>query len=278
MLPKDIVVFIEEQAGRSERLVFAAALAELWQAHLIATFVPNALELNRHAGFAVGGALTEMLRLHHAEVEKAQQETREIFDRLVANRSLTHEWRVSEQGAGEALMLHARHASLAIVGPPARSTQPATTLSLSEDMIFASGRPTLLLPLKWPDARLGRRIVVGWNASREAARAISDAMPFLFAADAVHLVVVPEEKISPLLGANPGADISRHLARHGVKVVLERIEGRDPGTILLDRAHALEADLLVMGAYGQSKISEFIFGGATRTMLAKADIPILLSR
>lgn len=278
MTPKDIVVFIEEEAGQRERLAFVAALAELWQAHLVATFVPAVLGSNRHAGFAIGGALAEMLRQHHSVMEKAQQRCRELFEQLVANRGFTHEWRFADQEVGEALMLHARHVGLAIVGPPAHGSQPATNLSLSEDMIFASGRPTLLLPRDWPATRLPQRIVIGWNASREAARAIADAMPFLIAARAVHLVVVPDPGISHLLGANPGADISRHLARHGVPVTLEQIQGEDAGPVLLERIAALDADLLVVGAYGRSRISEFVFGGVTRTMLACAPCPILLSR
>ncbi|HEY7645729.1 MAG TPA: universal stress protein [Hyphomicrobiales bacterium] len=277
MTPKDLVVFLEEEAGRSERLAFAANLAELWQAHLIVTFVTNRLGLDRHAGFAVGAALTNMLSAHRAEVEKAKQQTRQVYDRIVANRVFTHEWRVSENEQGEALMLHARHASLAILGPAAGSTPSMTTLGLSEDIIFASGRPSLLVPVDWPAHRLPKRIVVGWNASREATRAIADAMPFLTAAETVHLVVVPEAKINNL-GSNPGVDISRHLARHKVPVTLQQLEGRDAGMVLLEHARSLNADLLVMGAYGHSKFSELIFGGVTRTMFATADFPVLLSR
>jgi nucleotide-binding universal stress UspA family protein len=277
MTPKDLVVFLEEEAGRSERLAFAANLAELWQAHLIVTFVTNRLALDRHAGFAVGDALTNMLSAHRAEVEKAKQQTHRLYDHIVANRPFTHEWRISENEQGEALMLHARHASLAVLGPAAGSTQSVTTLGLSEDIIFASGRPSLLLPVDWPAHRLAKRIVIGWNASREATRAIADAMPFLTAAEAVHLVVVPEAKITNL-GSDPGAVICRHLARHKVSVTLLQLEGRDAGTVLLEHARSLNADLLVMGAYGHSKISEFIFGGVTRTMFASADFPVLLSR
>ena len=277
MTPKDLVVFLEEEAGRSQRLAFAANLAELWQAHLIATFVTSQLALNRHAGFAIGAALTNMLSAHRAEVEKAKQQTRQVYDSIVANRVFTHEWRVSENEQGESLMLHARHTSLAILGPAARSTQPGTTLGLSEDIIFASGRPSLLLPVDWPADRMPKRIVIGWNASREATRAVADAMPFLTAAEAVHLVVVPEAKINSL-GADPGADISWHLARHNVPVTLQQLKGGDAGTTLLEHTRSLNADLLVMGAYGHSKISEFIFGGATRTMFANADFPVLLSR
>ncbi len=278
MTPKDIVVFIEGEAGRDARLGFGATLAERWNAHLIAIYVAEDLGLRRHAGHAIGGGLAGMMEAHAQAVAERGAAMRAAFDAIVAHRPITHEWRLSHGEIGEALMLHARHAGLAIVGPAAGGDQPTTVLSLSEDVIFASGRPTLLLPQDWPADRLPRRIVVGWNGSREAARAIADAMPFLAAAEAVHLVVVPEGKIRGLLGADPGADISRHLARHGVEVTLSQLPGEDAGSLLLDHAGRHDADLLVMGASGQSRISEFIFGGATRRILAHTRIPVLLSR
>ncbi|MBP2230976.1 nucleotide-binding universal stress UspA family protein [Azospirillum agricola] len=276
MTPKDIVVFIEEEDTRISRMAFAAALAERWGAHLIATFVANRIELHPSNGFARGSGVEALLQKHRAAVRDTETRARKAFESLTDRGTVSSEWRLSENEDGEALMLHARHADLAIVGPPARPAGPRRMLSLSEDVIFASGRPTLLLPAGWPSNRVGQRVIVGWNGSREAANAIANAMPFLVAAESVHLVVVPGAQNS--LGAEPGADMSRHLARHGVEVVLEQCPGTDAGGILLERARSLDADLLVMGAYGRSKISEFVFGGATRTVLARADVPILLSR
>lgn len=278
MTPKDIVVFIEEKQGRTARMAFAAALAAKWNAHLIATFVAHRMELNPCNGFAEGAGLVSMLRKHALAVKEASEQTREEFEELARRHDITCEWRFSDGETGEALMLHARHASLAIVGPAERRRGVLRTLSMSEDIIFASGRPTLLLPFDWPADRIGRRIVVGWNGSREAANAVANAMPFLVAAESVHLVVVPEPRVRGILGAEPGVDISRHLARHGVPVFLEQHEGQDAGAVLLERARNLEADMLVIGAYGRPKISEIVFGGATRAVLTDADIPILLSR
>lgn len=277
MTPKDIVVFIEDEKERAGRMAYAAALAERWQAHLIATFVVNRLEFTPSNAFARGIGLTIMLRRHRADKRVAAEDARHLFDTVTAPLTISSEWRVSDGEDSKALMLHARHAGLAIVGPPARPVGPLRMLSLSEDVIFASGRPTLLLPLGWPSHRLPRRIVVGWNGSREAATAIALAMPFLTAAEVVHLVVVPEARVHGLLGPEPGADMSRHLARNGVPVVLNQRYGGDPGAVLLDHARAEDADLLVMGAYGRSRLREFVFGGATRTVLGKADRPILLS-
>lgn len=277
MSPKDLVVFLETGEGVSERLAYAAALAKRWQAHLIATFVTQPLALNPHAGFAVGDGLSDMLAEYRVRTGLALAQTRSEFDQVTSRRSFTAEWRESDNETGEALMLHARHASLAVLGPPAIQSNRTTMLGLSERMIFASGRPCLLLPTHWSPERVPTRIVVGWNGGREATRAIADAMPFLIAAKAVHLVVAADARAQVLYGEDPGADMAAHLARQGVPVLLEQCPGDDAGAMLLDRCAAIDADLLVMGAMGRPRISEFVFGGATSTVLAMARVPLLLS-
>lgn len=278
MFPKDLVVFLDPYSGHSQRLAFAASLAKRWQAHLIATFVTQPLALHPHAAFAVGTGLSDMLADYQAGAVAALAQARTEFDHLVDRRSFTSEWRLSDNETGEALMLHARHASMAILGPPARQSTTTTVLGLSERMIFASGRPCLLVPSEWPADRIGSRIVVGWNGGREATRAIADAMPLLTAAETVHLVVVPDTRIHALYGEEPGADMAAHLARQGVSVVLEQRKGEDAGAILLDRCVSVGADMLVVGAMGRPRISEFVLGGATRTILDRIDVPVLLSR
>lgn len=274
---KDIVIFLEDEPGRVGRLAFAAALAEQHGAHLIGTFVTDRLDLHPYASFAVGGGLTNMLNLFRKHTEEAEHGARQQFEAAGRARNLSLEWRVSDNEDGEALMLHARHACLAVVGPRRETARP-TALTLAEDVIFSSGRPTLLVPPAWPSGRIGERIVVGWNGSREAARAIADALPFLVHARGVRLVVIPEEKVRHLLGADPGADIARHLSRHGVTVTVEQVHASDAGAALLDQARTFDADMLVIGAYGRSRVSEFVFGSATRTLLSNIERPVLLSR
>lgn len=278
MAPKDLVVFLEQDRDDAARLAYAAALAKRWQAHLIAVFVAQPLELEPHADFAIGPtALSSLLDEHRTRFEQALARARTAFDALTERRSFSAEWRLSDGESREALMLHARHASLAVLGPSARRRPATTLLDLSEDLILASGRPCLLLPDDWPAERSPRRIVVGWNGSREAARAIADATPFLIDAEAVHLVVVPETGVRGMLGAEPGADMATHLARLGIRVEVECLPGEDAGAALLTRCSSLDADLLVMGATARSRVSEIVFGGATRTVLPNARLPVLLS-
>lgn len=278
MLPKDLVVFLAQDCrSNHQRLAFAAALAKRWQAHLIATFVTHPLALNPHAGFAVGAALPAMMEAHTARKAAAVEEARRAFERLTAHRSFSSEWRVSEEESLDALMLHARHADLAVLGPPERRQASVEVLGLSEKLVFASGRPCLLLPRDWPAERGVRRVVIGWNGGREAARAIADALPFLSTADAVHLVVVPDARTNGTFGRDAGADMATHLARHGVRVVLEQQAGNDAGGVLLERCAAIDACLLVMGARGRSEVGELLLGGATRTVLGAPRLPLLVS-
>lgn len=274
---KDLVVFLETGPGTGERLAYAAALAVRWQSHLIATFVTQPLALTPHASFAIGDALADMLAEYRDRTQAALERARLQFRRLPDSCGFTSEWRESDNETAEALMLHARHASLAVLGPPAAQGRATTMLGLSEQMIFASGRPCLLVPDSWPCGRIPRRIVVGWNGGREATRAIADAMPFLAAAEAVHLVVVPDARTHARFGQDPGADMAAHLARQGARVVLEQCPGDDAGAVLLERCADVDADMLAVGAMGRPRISEFLLGGATRTILAGAQLPLLVS-
>lgn len=278
--PKDVVVYLEADAGQEFAPVLetCAGLVRDWQAHLNVAFVPQSIAHSPHVGFARGGAISEVVTRIDARNAAALETLRAVLDRLSARDGLSFELRDCTGEIGEALMLHARHSSLAILVSDRSAERRASALSLSEDVIFASGRPTLLLPKQWPARAPGKTVVLGWNGSREAARAIADAMPFLRTADAVHLVVIPEPKIMRLLGQEPGADISHHLARNGVAVTLHRLEAEHAGAALLDHAGALGADLIVMGAYGQPRVSEFVFGSATRTILNRVELPILFSR
>lgn len=279
-VPKDIVVYIDAEGRASWRAVIdhAVSLATTWNSHVIVAFAPEDLVLRPHTGFVRGAAIHATIASHEERKQVANEELQIMLAKVAAATGLRCELRICTGQTGEALMLHARHASLAIVAASRSADLEVTALTLSEDVIFASGRPSMLIPADWRADRTPGKIVIGWNASREAARAVADSIPFLLGAEAVHVVVVPEPKVSGLLGEDPGADISRHLARYGVKVVLDCLEGPNAGELILGRAEEIGANMIVMGAYGQSRITEFVFGSATRTLLAQASIPILLSR
>lgn len=278
MLPKDLVVFLEQEPDYTARLAFATGLARRWQAHLIGTFVAPPLDINPFAAFAVGEGLVEVLAAYRTGVSEAEAHARRQFEAVTERRSFSAEWRVSDNELGETLMLHARHASLAVLGPPERQRDTPSALGAAERVLFASGRPCVLVPRDWTaDAAAGRRIVVGWNGSREATRAIASAMPLLAEADAVYLVVVPDARPRGTWGADPGVDMAAHLGRHGVPVVVDVCAGEHAGPVLLQRSAMLDADLLVMGALGRPRVSELLFGDATRAVLDQVALPLLVS-
>lgn len=276
MVPKDIVVFMEPGADAA-RLACAAQLAKRWQAHLIATFVVRPIDGMPYAGYMVGRALEAFLETYAAQVAHDVAEARAVFDRLTERRSFTSEWRVSDNETADELMLHARHAALAVLGPPAAQRTQDAPLGLSERVLFGSGSPCLLVPDGWRGEAIGRRIAIGWNASCEATRAIAAAMPFLVEAEAVHLVVVPEAQAPGTYGADPGVPMAEHLSRHGVPVVVDARGGRDAGDVLVDRCGEIGADLLVMGVHGRARLSDVLLGGATRTVLSRTAIPVLVA-
>jgi nucleotide-binding universal stress UspA family protein len=149
----------------------------------------------------------------------------------------------------------------------------------AESIIFGSGRPTVVLPhvRKRTGSFALDTVIVAWDFSRPATRAIADAMPILEKAKRVCVLTVTKEKAIDTRRSGP--ELAKHLARHGVDVVLDEVEAKGRGIGDVFEAHATyrNADLLVMGAYGHSRIREFILGGATKRMLARPPLPIFLS-
>ncbi len=144
---------------------------------------------------------------------------------------------------------------------------------------MTSGRPVLVVPYIGPGKSVATHVLVGWNASREATRAVNDAIPLLQRAKKVTVLAVDPEGGTEGHGEVPSADISLHLARHGIKVeAAQTVTGDiDVGDALLSRASDLGADLIVVGAYGHSRMREFILGGVTRHLLQHMTVPILIS-
>jgi nucleotide-binding universal stress UspA family protein len=148
----------------------------------------------------------------------------------------------------------------------------------AEAIIFGSGRPTLVVPESAPftSPQLDT-VVIAWDFSRAAARAVADAIPMLEKAKTVHIVTVMNEKA--IDSKHSSEELAKNLARHGIDVIVDRVDaaGRSIGNVLKREVASHNADLLVMGAYGHSRFSEFILGGATKSMLSKPPLPVLFS-
>jgi nucleotide-binding universal stress UspA family protein len=182
------------------------------------------------------------------------------------------------EDAHKAIGIRARHTDVTVVSR-LRPAGPETVNMVIEACLFASGRPVFVVPPTWQTGDIGRIVLVVWKPTREAARALADAGPILESADHVVVATIDATPSELGYGEAPGADICAHLARFCMKVELVNLAsaGRSPAQAMLDQALAVGADLIVMGGYGRSRLSELILGGVTRDMLHNSKLPILMS-
>lgn len=275
---KDFLVHLDATPGSATRLDFAADLAIRQSAHLVGLYVID-LPLSVLAGTELGGAVAvvEMIEQVHAAAVAAAVPVEASFRERLRRDDLSGEWRQVDGSLPGQLALHGRYADLVVLGQT--DPQASDGDAAIEGALFESGRPVLLLPRSGAPRRLGSRALVAWNARREAARAVHDALPLLAAMTEVTVLTIAPEAAAGSHGDQPGADIAAHLARHGLRVSVRSVPGTDvdAGNLVLSEAANVGADLLVMGGYGHSRLREFVLGGVTRTILAHMTLPVLMS-
>lgn len=276
---KTILVLLDGAAHREEQINVAFEQSEKFDAHLVCLYVPGPIPIPAYALAEAGTIVTELIQRRRRE---AAQAVKNAFETMSARRrAVKCEWRMDDGDAVAAACLNARYADLVIAGQPL-PRQEETGLSgaqFAADLVLCAGRPVLFVPYAGHFPAVGKRILVAWNAGREAARALSDALPLLKRASHVDLVSLDPQSNASQHGDVPGADISLLLTRHGVKVTVSQQSGSGIGVgeQILSRAADVGADLIVMGAYGHSRLRERILGGATRTMLEAMTVPVLMS-
>jgi nucleotide-binding universal stress UspA family protein len=277
---KDLLVVLDSDKASRGRMELAAALAERYAAHLVGLYPLPIPEAPRHFGYYDPALLDPFFRELREKAREVCDKEREAFEHAASLRALSAEWRVAEAAAESDPALHARYVDLTILGqldPDGGDSE--LVRPRPEHVTLASGRPILVVPYAGHFETVGRRVLIGWNATREATRAVNDAMPLLIEADVVTVLTIDAREGPDGHGELPGADISLHLARHGVKAAVERTvsAGIPAGDVLLSRAADLGADLLVIGAYGHSRMRELLLGGATRSILQSMTLPVLMS-
>lgn len=275
MALRDLLVFVDASRQTEMRLTLAADLARRHEATLIGIHV---IDVDRTR---TGPARV----LSYAEMAQMQDDVREEAGRLegafwerTRRNGLLGEWRVAEGPTASVVALHARYADMVVLGQIDPEDPVAQMAKGSvEQVLLSSGRPVLLIPQAGRFETVGETVLIGWKASREAARAVNDAIPVLEKSNSVTVLAVNPEHGICGDGDLPAADIARHLARHGISVnVAQRTtEPRAECDALLDYAADLRADLLVIGGYGH--LTQSIMGGVTRALLQRARVPLLLS-
>jgi len=276
---KTILVHLDAGPRRSERLELALALADRHDAHLVGLFALSAARMPSY----VRADTSAMLKAAQDERRADAAAEAEAEFRAAAARygGVKAEWRASSADAAGAVRLNARYSDLVVAGQGERGTERETGVApeFIDEVVLSCGRPSLLVPYAGHFRDMGRRALVAWNASAEAARAVADALPLLERAERVEVVVFDGGAAGDH-GEEPGADAALYLARHGVKATVSRygIPDVDVGAQILTRAADMSVDLIVMGAYGHSRLRELVLGGATRTILESMTVPVLMSR
>ena len=275
---KTIVVHVDGSSQWLPRLRVAAALARQHGGHLVASAVTGISQRD----FLMMGT-SPMAALPDADFDRLRESAAALLQNAVAPMETlgvpSWEQRIVEDDPEHALVLESRYADLIVLsrGAPTHARLRLAT-ELPEYVALHCSRPVLVVPDNFDGETVGTTVVVGWNASMEAIRAVTAALPQLKLARTVLLALINPESLAERHGEQPGGDIGLYLARHGVNVEIVR-ERSDAGTApaLLGLARDSGADLLVAGAYGHSRFREWVAGGVTRTLLEENTVPLLLA-
>jgi nucleotide-binding universal stress UspA family protein len=277
MVYKDLLVHLNESKHRARRLEIATRMAERFDAHLIGLYTVPDLYI---PGYLMAQMPADLMASQQGEIDRKRDAAKAEFEAQAQKAGIEAEWRARVGDPPTLAALHARYTDLAIVG----QSDPDERLMAGEELVaeiaaLDSGRPTLVIPYAGKFPKLGERVLVAWNASAPATRAVNDALPLI--ADAKKVVVLA---INPAGGDKghgevPGADMALHLARHGIKAEASHVfaDDIDVGDMILSRAADEGVDLIVMGAYGHARVREMVLGGATRDILRHMTVPVLMA-
>ena len=255
---------------------YAVSVAAAFSAHLTGVafvhepFVP---------GTVFSEAATGIIATYRAEVQKAANAAVTKFEDATRRAGVSATSQKLEAALADLDNLFTqvtRRFDLSVVGQiePGKET---FEVMFPETALFGSGRPVLVVPyIQKAEMKLDR-ILICWDGSRAAARAIGDAMPFLIRTKSIDILSVMKSETAR--DELPGADIAHHLARHNLKADFKRIvtNDQDIGNTILSSAADLDSDMIVMGGYGHSRLREFVLGGATQAVLNTMTVPVLMS-
>lgn len=271
--PVEILIHLRRIDAASPAVTIGLALArrlDAWVTGLgIAPLAAAAFATPEAVGLYVG----EADAMYQAAVRHAPQ-----WEAQLAAHGLRGEWQAVQGDVVEALCHASRWNDLLVVERPQLVPDAPVGWGVVSRTVFGAAAPVVVVPETTTTAGAGTRIVIAWNQSREAMLAIRGALPLLACADRV--VVLEGDAMPNPFGLRylPQVDLRAWLARHGVAAEFRPFAGgKDSGATLLDAAHAADADLVVLGAWGHSRITELVLGGATRHLFQYSDLPLLVA-
>lgn len=274
---KDILVLLGETGAESPALEFAVELARANSARLTAVVCAG---VPLYQEYLLGTVIYEAYQTEVGRQTEVAEKACAAVRKRLDTAGISHEVRtiiVDMDILPMDVVIHARYCDLALIGHRGSFGDTRLWERIVQNVVFRSGRPLMIVPEK---AQLPiDKVAIGWNASREAVRAVHDAMNLIIAADQVDIVTVDAVPSDDGHGEEPGAGLAAHLSRHARNVSVHRLEsqGRSIGELLQGFARERGVRLLIMGAYGHSRMWEMFLGGATRDVLGNTSIPVLLS-
>ena len=276
MAIKDILLLLDlaEEAGP------AAAVAVDLAARLDAHVTGVALAIDPIVpGFVAAPIPVELIEAAREEAVKVAQGATRRFDDLAGRAGVSRETRIAEVlmgGAPDSLLANCRLTDLVVIGQEDSSKPEAMRTELIEAALFEGTAPVLVVPYITRGAVSTDKVMIAWDGSRTASRAVHAALPILAQAKSISVVMVGSAMDQP---GEPGADLATYLARHGLAVEIDTIPAPATGVAdaLLNHAADRGFDMVVMGGYGHSRVREFLFGGATRDILAAMTVPVLMA-
>jgi nucleotide-binding universal stress UspA family protein len=275
---RTILVDIDPSPKTADRIVFAARLAGVQRAHLVGvtqTGIDRFIRESALPDVDLGALAPLFEQLRMVAGLRAGQ-----FDAQVRRAGLTSfEHRIGDGDPGTALATQAMYADLVIVSQRDPSgTHETSDAAVPEYVAMNAPCPVMVLPWNGRDAPAFERVLVAWNASPEAARAVRQALPLLQQAKRVEVAIVQREESGHAQASDAGPDIAQFLGRHGVNVHVRRQPAAgDVAEALLSLAADGGADLLVLGCYGRSRFRELMLGGVSRTILRSQTLPVLMA-
>lgn len=276
---RSLLVYLSDDPRTDTRVDIAIRLAQQLEAHLVGLAATGRVPLTSVLGPALLGTDTLTTAIEQL-AQQAQRQAQRFRNRCTAQGLKSCEAVVDDDDMHASVARHSHCSDLVVIGQadPAHPGHGQARTAL-EQVVLYSARPTLVVPYVGAFETVGERVLLAWNDSREAARALADALPLLTRAKTVQLL-----QCNTPLGASAALRqqrlnaVQQWLTWHGVEAQVHiETTTLDVGNTVLSRAADLCADLIVMGAYGHSRWSERVLGGATRTLLSDMTVPVLMS-
>jgi nucleotide-binding universal stress UspA family protein len=275
---KTLMVHLDDTEGCRLRLDAAVSVAIHFGAQLVGVYIVPGLEMSPSVAALLPA---EAVDRRLSESGEAQRRAEQVFRSAASAAGIEAEFRAPAGPAMEAAAANGRCTDLFVIGQADRqSPQFDFAGDLLTTVVLSSGRPSLIVPNIGAPLSLGDNVLIAWDASKEAGRAIADAMPFLERARNVRVLAVNrDDQSAGDDGAISAARLTSWLIAHGVGAEIERDDVPDVGIAdwLLSRAADFDCDLIVMGGYGHARMREVILGGVTRSMLHSMTVPVLMS-